>query len=164
VTSASPATGPQLNTGLCREAGTRASCGPGGGQAEGQRDGMPIVTFILGGARHTFDVDLASMPYGHHGLPGSLLDVALNVGVPLEHVCGGNCACTTCHVIVTAGATHLSELSDDEADRLDTAWDVTPRSRLACQAVVTGDVECEIPAYTRNYVEEGGLIRLGRQA
>ena len=48
-------------------------------------------------------MDLASLPYQHHGLPGSLLDVALNVGVPLEHVCGGNCACTTCHVIVTAG-------------------------------------------------------------
>ncbi len=102
------------------------------------------------------------MPYRHHGLPGSLLDVALNVGVPLEHVCGGNCACTTCHVIVTAGDQNLTPLEDDEADRLDTAWDLTPRSRLACQAVVRGDVECEIPAYTRNYVEEGGGITLGR--
>jgi ferredoxin, 2Fe-2S len=125
---------------------------------------MPNVTFVVDGQRRSFDVDLASMAYRHHGLPGSLLDVALNVGVPLEHVCGGNCACTTCHVIVTSGAHHLSELSDDEADRLDTAWDVTPHSRLACQAVVKGDVECEIPAYTRNYVEEGGGIRLGRQA
>ena len=77
------------------------------------------------------------MPYQHHGLPGSLLDVALNFGVPLEHACGGNCACTTCHVIVRAGAENLSEMDDDEADRLDTAWDLTPQSRLACQAVVT---------------------------
>ena len=58
---------------------------------------------------------------------------------------------------------HLSEMEDDEADRLDTAWDLTPRSRLACQAVVKGDVVCEIPAYTRNYVEEGGGITLGRR-
>jgi 2Fe-2S ferredoxin len=123
---------------------------------------MPRITFLLNGERHEFDVDLASMPYQHHGLPGSLLDVALNVGVPLEHVCGGNCACTTCHVIVTAGDQNLTPLEDDEADRLDTAWDLTPRSRLACQAVVRGDVECEIPAYTRNYVEEGGGITLGR--
>jgi len=124
---------------------------------------MPKVVFIVGGERNSFDVDLAAMPYRHHGLPGSLLDVALNVGVLLEHACGGNCACTTCHVIVRSGAEHLSDLEDDEADRLDTAWDLTPESRLACQAVVRGDVECEIPAYTRNYVEEGGGIRLGRQ-
>jgi 2Fe-2S ferredoxin len=123
---------------------------------------MPNVTFIVDGQRRSFDVDLAAMPHRHHGLPGSLLDVALNVGVVVEHVCGGNCACTTCHVIVKSGAEQLSELSDDEADRLDAAWDVTPQSRLACQAVVHGDVECEIPAYTRNYVEEGGGIRLGR--
>ncbi len=125
---------------------------------------MARVTFIVAGERRTFDVDLATMPYQHHGLPGSLLDVALHVGLPLEHACGGNCACTTCHVVVTSGAEHLSELGDLEADRLDTAWDVKPQSRLACQAVVRGDVECEIPAYTRNYVEEGGGIRLGRRS
>jgi 2Fe-2S ferredoxin len=124
---------------------------------------MPKITFILDGEPKTFDVDAAAMPYQHHGLPGSLLDVALNVGVPLEHVCGGNCACTTCHVIVRAGMHNLSEMEDEEADRLDTAWDLTPRSRLACQAIVRGDVTCEIPAYTRNYVEEGGGITLGKK-
>jgi 2Fe-2S ferredoxin len=122
------------------------------------------ITFILGSERKSYDVNLATMPWQHHGLHGSLLDIALNVGLPLEHVCGGNCACTTCHVIVTAGDGNLSPLEDDEADRLDTAWGLTPRSRLACQAVVHGDVECEVPAYTRNYVEEGGGITLGRAA
>jgi ferredoxin, 2Fe-2S len=122
---------------------------------------MPQVTFILAGEHRSYQVELSSMPYRHHGLPGSLLDVALNVGLPLEHACGGNCACTTCHVIVRSGADHLSALDDDEADRLDTAWEVTPHSRLACRAVVTGDVECEVPGYSRNYVEEGGGIRLG---
>jgi 2Fe-2S ferredoxin len=124
---------------------------------------MPRVTFIVGGHRKVVDVDLVSMPYQHHGRPGSLLDVALNVGLPLEHACGGSGACTTCHVIVTSGAGNLSEIEEAEADRLDTAWEVTPRSRLACQAIVKGDVECEIPAYTRNYVEEGGAIRLGKR-
>ncbi len=124
---------------------------------------MAKLTFILGGEPKSFDVDLASMPYRHHGLPGSLLDVALNVGVLLEHVCGGNCACTTCHVVIRAGMHNLSEMEDDEADRLDTAWDLTPQSRLGCQAIVRGDVSCEIPAYTRNYVEEGGGIRLGKK-
>jgi 2Fe-2S ferredoxin len=104
------------------------------------------------------------MTYRQHGRPGSLLDVALNVGLPLEHACGGNCACTTCHVVVKSGAEHLSELQEEEADRLDSAWGLTPRSRLACQAIVSGDVECEVPSYTRNYVEEGGALRLGRRA
>ncbi len=123
---------------------------------------MAKVTFIVNGAPKAFEIDVASMPYGHHGRPGSLLDIALRVGVPLEHVCGGNCACTTCHVIVREGMQNLSAMDDEEADRLDTAWDLTPQSRLGCQAVVQGDVACEIPAYTRNYVEEGGSITLGR--
>ena len=123
---------------------------------------MPRVTFIVDGEERVLDVDLASLPYSHHGLRGSLLDIAKNLDIPLEHACGGNCACTTCHVIVRGGAQHLSDMQDDEADRLDTAWDVTPQSRLGCQAVVRGDVLCEIPMYTRNYVQEGGAIQLGK--
>ena len=124
---------------------------------------MPKVTFIVDGEARVLDVDLGSLPYSHHGQPGSLLDIAKNLDIPLEHACGGSCACTTCHVIVREGARHLSDMQDDEADRLDTAWDVTPYSRLGCQAVVRGDVVCEIPMYTRNYVQEGGAIQLGKR-
>jgi 2Fe-2S ferredoxin len=123
---------------------------------------MPKVTFIVDGKERILEVDLASLPYSHHGLQGSLLDIAKNLDVPLEHACGGSCACTTCHVIVREGAQNLSDMQDDEADRLDTAWDVTPHSRLGCQAVVRGDVVCEVPMYTRNYVQEGGAIQLGK--
>jgi 2Fe-2S ferredoxin len=112
---------------------------------------MPRVIFIVDGEERILDVDLASLPYSHHGLQGSLLDIAKGLDIPLEHACGGSCACTTCHVV-----------QDDEVDRLDTAWDVTPHSRLGCQAVVRGDVVCEIPMYTRNYVQEGGAIQLGK--
>lgn len=120
------------------------------------------ITFIVDGRERTVQVEPGSLPYGHHGRPGSLLDIALAFDIPLEHACGGHAACTTCHVIVKSGAQNLSEMDDVEADRLDTAWDVKPASRLACQAVVTGDVVCEIPGYTRNYVTEGGDISLGR--
>jgi len=123
---------------------------------------MPKVTFIVDDVPQTVEVDLTALPYSHHGKPGSLLDIAKNLDIPLEHACGGSCACTTCHVIVTEGAEHLSDMDDDELDRLDTAWDVTPRSRLGCQAVVRGDITCEIPMYTRNYVQEGGAIQLGK--
>ena len=92
----------------------------------------------------------------------TVLDAALEHGVEIAHECGGNCACTTCHVVIRQGAQHLSEMQDDEADRLDTAWGLTSRSRLGCQAVISGDVVCELPMYTRNYVQEGGGIQLGK--
>ena len=124
---------------------------------------MLKVTFIIDGNERTVEFDPALLEFRHHGKPGSLLDVALNFELPLEHVCGGNCACTTCHVIVRRGMSNLSAMQDEEADRLDTAWDLTPESRLACRAIVKGDVVCEVPAYTRNYVGEGGDLELGRK-
>ena len=102
------------------------------------------------------EFDPHAMPYQNHGKPGSLLDIALHFGIHLEHACGGNCACTTCHVVVKTGEQNLSAMDEDEEDRLFTAADLTLHSRLACQAVVTGDVIVEIPAWNRNYVSEGG--------
>jgi 2Fe-2S ferredoxin len=57
---------------------------------------------------------------------------------------------------VKEGDASLTPMDDDEADRLDLAADLTLRSRLGCQCVVTGDVVVEIPAWNRNYVSEGG--------
>lgn len=96
-------------------------------------------------------VEFESLPYQGHGKPGSILDVALNFGVALEHSCGGNCACTTCHVIVRQGEANLSPIEDDEADRLDLAAGLTLHSRLACRAVVNGDVTVEVPGWSRNH-------------
>ena len=123
---------------------------------------MPKVTFIKDGKETTVEFEQGKLPFHEHGLPESFLDVAMNFGIPLEHACGGSCACTTCHVIIKEGEQHLSEMQDDEADRLDTAWGLTARSRLGCQAVISGDVVCELPMYTRNYVQEGGGIQLGK--
>src|SRR3981081_2810053 len=101
------------------------------------------------------------MPYKDHGRPESLLVIALNCGVHLEHACGGNNACTTCHVVVKQGEENLSEMQEDEMDRLYTAADLTLHSRLGCQCVVKGDVVVEIPAWNRNYISEGGASILG---
>jgi ferredoxin, 2Fe-2S len=118
-----------------------------------KRGRMPKVTFIVDGEAQTVEFEQGKLPYSHHGKPESFLD---------EHACGGSCACTTCHVIIKQGDQHLSEMQDDEADRLDTAWGLTAQSRLGCQAVISGDVVCELPMYTRNYVQEGGGIQLGK--
>jgi 2Fe-2S ferredoxin len=117
------------------------------------------VTFLPDNVSYEFD--LATLPYQDHGQPLSLLDIALNAGFVLEHACGGNCACTTCHVVVKSGLEHLSELEDDEADRLDSAADLQMNSRLGCQAhfVVEGEVVVEVPSWNRNYVSEGGGSR-----
>jgi len=123
---------------------------------------MPKVTFIIDGESQTVEFQSGALPYSNHGKPESFLDVAKHFDVPLEHACGGSCACTTCHVIIREGDEHLSEMQDDEADRLDTAWGLTARSRLGGQAVISGDVVCELPMYTRNYVQEGGGIQLGK--
>ena len=96
------------------------------------------------------------MESSDHGKPESVLDVALSHGIQLEHACGGFCACTTCHIIVKEGEGNLSEAEEDELDRLDMAPGLTQRSRLACQAVVNGDVVVEIPNWNINYVSEGG--------
>jgi 2Fe-2S ferredoxin len=124
---------------------------------------MPKVTFIFkDGTQKTVEFEHGKLPYDGHGLPESFLDLAMNAGIPLEHACGGSCACTTCHLYIREGAANLSEMQDNEADRLDTAWDLRPSSRLGCQAVIRGDVVAEFPMYTRNYVQEGGGIQLGQ--
>jgi 2Fe-2S ferredoxin len=113
------------------------------------------VTFLPQGK--TVEFEHGKLPYKDHGKPQSLLDVALNNGIHLEHACGGNCACTTCHVWVKQGSELLSEMDDDEADRLDMAADLQLNSRLGCQVVIEkpGEVVVEIPAWNRNYVSEG---------
>ena len=117
---------------------------------------MTKVTFFP--LNKTVEFDLDTLPYKEHGRPKSLLDVALNFGIHLEHACGGSCACTTCHVVVKKGAECLSEMDDEEQDRLDMAADLTLNSRLGCQSVIErgGEVVVEVPEWNRNYVSEGG--------
>ena len=121
---------------------------------------VPKVTILPEG--RTVEFEKGHLPYDGHGKPESLLDVCMNFGIPLEHACGGSCACTTCHVIVREGDSSLSPMEDCEEDRLDFAPGLTLHSRLGCQAVVKGDVVVEIPDWNRNYVSEGGgSINLG---
>ena len=56
------------------------------------------------------------------------------------------------------GAECLSEMDDEEQDRLDMAADLTLHSRLGCQSVIEqdGEVVVEVPEWNRNYVSEGG--------
>jgi ferredoxin len=93
----------------------------------------------------------------------SILEAAGKAHFPEGSACGGVCACSTCHVYVVQGAELLSEQEDDEADILDKAFDVRPRSRLGCQSRIVRDglIEVEITresleAYENEHPAERG--------
>ena len=72
----------------------------------------------------------------------------------LEFACGGNAACSTCHVVVDPDFfTLLSPPQEDELDMLDLAWEPRPTSRLACQMVLNKHCDgmtVTIPQETNN--------------
>jgi 2Fe-2S ferredoxin len=86
----------------------------------------------------------------------TILEAARQCGAPVGSACGGNLACSTCHVWVKKGLDSLSEVEDGENDILDKAFDVRASSRLGCQAKVGDeDVECEITRESRQaYFDE----------
>lgn len=117
------------------------------------------VTFIdeATGEKKTYRMDPATFPFGEIGLDGSLLAIAQEAGVEINHSCGGVCACSTCHVYVKDGQKSCSKATEDEEDMLDEAPAVTTDSRLSCQCVPDGsaDVEVVVPKWNRNQVQEG---------
>ena len=87
--------------------------------------------------------------------PGDgLLEVGQRAGMPLEGTCEGQMACSTCHVIVAREwFAKLPEAKEEEEDMLDLAADVEGTSRLACQIVLTEDLdglEVRIPSESHN--------------
>jgi len=85
--------------------------------------------------------------------PGqSILEVCLKNDIELHHNCGGVCACSTCHLYVLKGETHLEELSDKEEDFIDRAVNPRLNSRLGCQCLLLdgeGTVEVTLPDQTQ---------------
>jgi len=86
----------------------------------------------------------------------SLLEVAMDNGIHIEHTCGGVCACSTCHVYVEEGEQLFNEPEDEELDRVEEAPGVQLNSRLSCQARIqqAGEVVVRVPAWNRNAVKE----------
>lgn len=85
-----------------------------------------------------------------------LLDVAWAAREPLEGACEGVMACSTCHVIVDAADfERLPPASEEEEDLLDLAAHATRTSRLACQILLTDQLEkltVKIPPEARNWM------------
>lgn len=78
--------------------------------------------------------------------PGdNLLELARRAGAPTGSHCGGVCACSKCHVYVTAEPGVVTAMEDDERDMLDlAARELRDDSRLSCQTRLVGEGRCEV--------------------
>jgi len=95
---------------------------------------MPKITYVdVDGTR--YDCEVAS------GL--SLMEGAINNGVPgILAICGGSCACSTCHAYIDeAWAERVGGPNDIEDATLDLANDRRPTSRLTCQVQVDDSLD-----------------------
>ena len=109
---------------------------------------MTLVRFFR--ADGTLDKEVEAAP-GQR-----LLDVAWAAREPLEGACEGVMACSTCHVIVDVeDFAKLPAASEEEEDLLDLAAHATRTSRLACQILLTDDMQSlsvRIPPEARNWM------------
>ena len=95
---------------------------------------MTHVTFISADGADRSEVEAAAGK--------RLLEVAQSDGQPLEGTCEGQMACSTCHVIVDAADfDRLPRASEDEEDMLDLAAAATRTSRLACQIILSEQLD-----------------------
>jgi 2Fe-2S ferredoxin len=100
---------------------------------------MPQITFITrSGTPLTLDAPL--------GL--SVMELAHKAGLAsnIEGVCGGSLACATCHVWihpewVKKCMPQDGEITEDEEDMLDLAFDLKKTSRLSCQILMREDLD-----------------------
>lgn len=101
------------------------------------------------------EVDPAKIPYAYTGLPGSLLQTAIAHKIILNHMCGGMCSCTTCHVVVRAGLDSCGPQQEAEVLLLRDVPAFGANSRLACQCVPDGtkDLVVEVPAWNTGLPE-----------
>lgn len=82
----------------------------------------------------------------------SILEIAEENNVHLNHNCGGVCACSTCHVYIEKGDQYLEEISEKEEDFIDRAINPRLESRLGCQCVILDEeavVHVQIPDQNR---------------
>ena len=94
---------------------------------------LKVIYIESGGEQHVVDVQ-----------PGrSLMEGAVQNGVPgIAAICGGACACATCHIYIDeAWRSRIGARNDLEESMLEMADDVQANSRLACQIRMTDELD-----------------------
>lgn len=81
-------------------------------------------------------------------------------GVDWMHACGGKGRCTTCKVVIIAGAEHFQKPTEAEVKYV-LEGALKFGERLACQAKISGDAIVRAPAEYQlphvHYSDEGGI-------
>lgn len=126
-------------------------------QHSDEEHGPPVVPvkFILEDPEGLTDSDRTEWDL-MGGENESLLELAIENGINIEHACGGVCACSTCHVYVEQGMGELTESDEDEEDRVEEAPGLQVNSRLGCQCRIEGKgpIVVRVPSWNRNAVKE----------
>jgi len=78
----------------------------------------------------------------------NLLTAALELGEPIESLCGGKGSCGKCMVFINSGIVNVSELTEIEKQIL-TEHEISQHFRLACMTKAIGDVEVTVPEESR---------------
>jgi adenylate cyclase len=84
---------------------------------------MPVVVILNEGKRARVDAGR------------TVLDVALELRVDIDHVCNGEGTCSTCRIVCVVNPENLSPIGPNEI-----AYQMGQGVRLGCQARVLGDV------------------------
>ena len=108
---------------------------------DGHEHGPPIVhvKFVLEDSAGLTGTDRTEWDLmGGEG--ESLLEIAIDHGINIEHACGDQ----------------LTESTEAEEDRVEEAPGIQRNSRLACQCEIkgTGPIVVRVPAWNRNAVKE----------
>jgi len=82
----------------------------------------------------------------------TLLEVAKEMGVPLESVCGGEGWCGRCKLIIEKGMENLTPLTDAEKKLL-RDLELKLNYRLACCCKVKGDIVATVPEISKRSVQ-----------
>lgn len=71
-----------------------------------------------------------------------IMEIIRESGLDAGGLCGGSCACATCHVeVAPEWVEKLYPATNDEEAMLDSVPDLRPTSRLSCQIIFTEALE-----------------------
>jgi 2Fe-2S ferredoxin len=75
----------------------------------------------------------------------TILQIALDHGIPMEHACGGNGFCTTCSCEVQSGREMMEKGVVSPVNEKEQNMGIEgPDQRLGCQTKVQGDITVKI--------------------
>jgi 2Fe-2S ferredoxin len=93
---------------------------------------MKLLVTDLDGVEHSVDAMLN----------WTVMEIIRDGDLPMRAECGGSCACATCHVYVDPDwAAKLPAMEREERDTLDGGFEIEANSRLACQLVMTTELD-----------------------